>query len=868
MGSTAGKADLSRRKNRSLCAASFAVVALLLLNALHSVQRVFAEDASAVGALKAAETPLVTPSSSLRVKAPSLFTEDKNELSTVQGLADKNTLPQDAEDQTRKQVVMKQTPASTVPRDTIQTKPAEADANSKKAETSKAVGKAEASEEQEQPGEKERMPEVETAREDEGGPPAQDKKEIQSDERMEHEDSEKEKPVTEESTPATGTDIGGKTRETQTQTRKEVEKQNDGKLSRVTETSEGEEAKAQQKEQGDDREERKEGKNETDTASSVADDRNPPSSQEDEKQSKQGIQSDKENGGKAPEDRAKKSEDSGRPRDDRDDEDSDDDPPEDDSDDTDPHEDESDDTDPPVGDPRKEKPRVDEPEEEKRHKDHPGNDGPDQDDSGKAKPREDYSHDPDPREDDSEDPRDGDSDEPDPRDGDSDDPDPREDDSDDPDPREDDSDDPREDDSDDPREDDSDDPRDGDADDPDPREDDSEDPDPRDGDSDEDRFEDDSDENEFGEFAFGEDDLDYGALYYEDDADSEEAVEHVFFPVVDTVEQVKQDKVKFTERRRSDEEAEETQIENEREDRPDVSETSEGFLEKRAARKEEREESEKAGNPEEESESEMKFEGRADEEKPQRGRTELPGTHGVESLRETPPPQMSPFWRVSFTGDSAGISPSFPDLTTNDLLELFEFTNKTGIQMRRWPGILRHFLRRPLPGFVYTMVFEEFIPSEYETVPPFAGASPLDVHEKSEGSRFRDSQVVHGEEEILEPKARFGARRQGGTDARKEPSRGADLKERKGQGDGKAEMKNGAGATLRCEADIEPMTTSPGSEGDSGGDRKSDLSVSPLQRPRPGPPVYYPVPVYPSPPHPMPLPGRTNDRGVLHFGNG
>ncbi|KFG39704.1 hypothetical protein TGDOM2_239365 [Toxoplasma gondii GAB2-2007-GAL-DOM2] len=578
VGSTAGKADLSRRKNRSSCAASFAVVALLLLNVLHSAQRVFAEDASVVGALKAAETPLVTPSSSLRVKAPSLFSEDKNELSTAQGLADKNTLPQDADDQTRKQVLTKETPASTVPRDTVQTKVGEADTNSQKAERSKAGGKAEVSEEPEQPGEKERTPEVETAKEDTGGTPAQEKKGIQSGERIGHEDSEKEKQPTDESTPGAGTDIGGKTRETQTQTRTEVEKQSDGKLSSVTEMSEGEEAKEQQKEQGDGRGERKEGKKETNTTSSVADDRSSPSSQEEEKPSKPGIQSEKENGGKAPEDRNKESEDSGRPRDNSDDEDSDDDPPEDDSEDTDPR----------VGDPRKEKPRVDEPEEEKHHKDHPENDGPDEDDSGKAKPREDSSDDADPREDD--------SDDPDPLDGDSDDSDPHEDDSDDPDPL------------------------DGDSDDPDPDEDESDDPDPLDGDSYEDRFEDDSDENEFGEFAFGEDDLDYGALYYEDDADREEAVEHGFFSVVDTAEQVKQDKIKFAERRRSDEEAEETQIENEREDRPHVSETSEGFLGKGAARKEEREESEKAGNTEEESKREMKGEGKADEEKPQRNR--------------------------------------------------------------------------------------------------------------------------------------------------------------------------------------------------------------------------------------------------------
>ncbi|KFG59651.1 hypothetical protein TGRUB_239365 [Toxoplasma gondii RUB] len=751
VGSTAGKADLSRRKNRSSCAASFAVVALLLLNALHSAQRVFAEDASVVGALKAAETPLVTPSSSLRVKAPSLFSEDKNELSTAQGLADKNTLPQDADDQTRKQVVTKETPASTVPRDTVQTKVGEADTNSQKAETSNAGGKAEVSEEPEQPGDKERTPEVDTAKEDTGGTPAQEKKGIQSGERIEHEDSEKEKQPTDESTPGAGTDIGGKTRETQTQTRTEVEKQSDGKLSSVTEMSEGEEGKEQQKEQGDGRGERKEGKKETNTTSSVADDRSSPSSQEEEKPSKPGIQSEKENGGKAPEDRNKESEDSGRPRDNSDDEDSDDDPPEDDSEDTDPR----------VGDPRKEKPRVDEPEEEKHHKDHPENDGPDEDDSGKAKPREDDSDDSDPREDD--------SDDADPRDGDSDDPDPDEDESDEPDPL------------------------DGDSDDPDPDEDESDDPDPLDGDSYEDRFEDDSDENEFGEFAFGEDDLDYGALYYEDDADREEAVEHGFFSVVDTAEQVKQDKIKFAERRRSDEEAEETQIENEREDRP-----------------------------------------------------------------HTPPPQMPPCWRVAVIGDSAGISASFPDLTTNDVLELFEFTNKTGIQMRRWPGILRHFLRRPFPGFVYTMAFEEFIPSGSEMVPPFAGVSPLDVREKCEGSGLTVSEVVNGEEEILERKARCEARRQGETDAREEPSGDADWQERKEQGGGQAEMKNAAGAALRCGADIEPMTTSPGSEEEeSGGDWKSDLSVFPLQRRRPRPPVYYPVPVYPSPPYPMPPPGRT-----------
>ncbi|RQX70726.1 hypothetical protein TGCAST_239365 [Toxoplasma gondii CAST] len=657
VGSTAGKADLSRRKNRSSCAASFAVVALLLLNVLHSAQRVFAEDASVVGALKAAETPLVTPSSSLRVKAPSLFSEDKNELSTAQGLADKNTLPQDADDQTRKQVLTKETPASTVPRDTVQTKVGEADTNSQKAERSKAGGKAEVSEEPEQPGEKERTPEVETAKEDTGGTPAQEKKGIQSGERIGHEDSEKEKQPTDESTPGAGTDIGGKTRETQTQTRTEVEKQSDGKLSSVTEMSEGEEAKEQQKEQGDGRGERKEGKKETNTTSSVADDRSSPSSQEEEKPSKPGIQSEKENGGKAPEDRNKESEDSGRPRDNSDDEDSDDDPPEDDSEDTDPR----------VGDPRKEKPRVDEPEEEKHHKDHPENDGPDEDDSGKAKPREDSS------------------------------------------------------------------------DDADPREDDSDDPDPLD------------------------------------------------------AEQVKQDKIKFAERRRSDEEAEETQIENEREDRP-----------------------------------------------------------------HTPPPQMPPCWRVAVIGDSAGISASFPDLTTNDLLELFEFTNKTGIQMRRWPGILRHFLRRPFPGFVYTMAFEEFIPSGSEMVPPFAGVSPLDVREKCEGSGLTVSEVVNGEEEILERKARCEARRQGETDAREEPSGDADWQERKEQGGGQAEMKNAAGAALRCGADIEPMTISPGSEEEeSGGDWKSDLSVFPLQRRRPRPPVYYPVPVYPSPPYPMPPPGRT-----------
>nr|CEL65768.1 TPA: SDRF_STAEP Serine-aspartate repeat-conta [Neospora caninum Liverpool] len=238
--------------------------------------------------------------------------------------------------------------------------------------------------------------------------------------------------------------------------------------------------------------------------------------------------------------------------------------------------------------------------------------------------------------------------------------------------------------------------------------------------------------------------------------------------------------------------------------------------------------------------------------------------------------KTSPSVHTSRIGDSPGF-PFLADAQVNDLLaDLFEITNRTS--MHWWPGILRHFLRRPAPGFVFPMVPEAagpfvippymhpaipadffssyFAPEDGDFPPGLAvapvGQSPFDALEERRGT----------EDEITERTSRWAERREGRREAtghfEASPGQKDDPREEMERNKERGETEV-ADSAVRRDAEL---ATSQGLENvEDGESPKSDLDVSPLQRHhRPRPPHYYypvyPVPVYPIPTYPSPVPGR------------